>query len=265
MSVTLSIRWDSQVPGLSENEVSLIHFGPALNELLNALQATASAIVSAAEDPDYGVRGGRRRKVAKQLDLRLQALEPGSAVLRMSVESGQSNETPMGFASNLPERTARQFVAAVRDESQGRPRSGVVRRYLRALPGGISQQYRLQRGGEVLDEVQVLDPQLVDAPAEMPSISDYIGRVVGVGFEPGQSRIKVRYSGGTLVADASRSQVEAALTMREQEVRIRVMERGKSSRCLLIRPAAQAVVCDRSKAIDRIFRDRKGLLRRLAN
>lgn len=265
MSVTLNIRWDGQVPGLSEHEVSLLHFGPALNELLNALQATASAIVSEAQDPDYGLRGGRRRKVAKQLDLRLQALEPGSAALRMAVASGQVDDTPLGFGADLPERTARQFVAAIRDESEGRPRSGVVRRYLRALPGGLSQEYKLLRGDEVLDAVQVRDPQLVDAPAEMPSIADYVGRVVGVGFEPGQSRIKVRHESGSVSVDATRSQVEAALTFREEEVRIRVMERGKSFRCLLIRPASQPIQLDRADAVEGVFRDRRELLRRLAN
>ncbi len=264
MTVTLKVRWDGEVPGLEAHEVSLVHFADAMKQLQSALLGTASNLLSKAEDPEKGTRGGRRQKGATQLDVRLIGIETGCAVLNIRI-THPGPTTPLGFDADLPERTALDFTEGLEAESKGLQRNGHARKYLRTLPEGLDQTYTVLRGDHVVKQVQIRDPKLADAVPEMPAVQEYVGRVTGVSFEPGKPRITLLDADGTtLKFDATPAQVERALELRDSEVRLKALV-ARRNRVLLIRASRDRPERTREQVIDSVFADREDLLRRLAN
>lgn len=261
MTVKLQIRWDGDVPGLSQHQLSLKHFGVALQELLNAVQITAAGLVAQAEDPDFGARGGRRPLAATLLDLRLTSITDGCVNLGFELGS----EVPfLPTMDDLPERTGLALLDAIESESQRRLRNWGVRRFLEKLPKALSQQYQLTRGDVVLKDVRIVSMDLPDGPTELSSIQEYLGQVAGVGFDPGRPKVVLKSGGATYTFEATANQVEAALRLRSAEVCLKALKQGRRSRVLWIREADKPATLSFEESAKRALTEWSTLLERLA-
>lgn len=82
-----------------------------------------------------------------------------------------------------------------------------------------SHSYRASVGGQVLAEISVGDPSLLDEPTMASYLVAYEGHVSGVLFEP-KPEIRIRRDNQTLRFSATLPDVERALTMRGETVTI---------------------------------------------
>ena len=228
MTVELDINWDGDAPGLREHRLSISAFGPPLAALLQALRRIASnQLTEAAADPEgeRGAAGGRLHKIAGTLDLEIVGLKAGS----LGVEAVCTVRAP--FGATLPQFDAdridalavdavEELLASIAAETQGHPRSLMVRKYLGVLPHGVrKQKYELRRNGTSLRTVEVSDYELPAVSQGLPELLRVVGRVAGVGFEPG--RLEVRLLGSddkATICGATEAQVEEALRLRHEPI-----------------------------------------------
>ena len=140
VTIELHALFDGHVPGLSEHRLSLGAFAEPLKMLLFALQRTASGLLSAAIDtPGYGTKGGKLAIEAKQLDLELLSMNLGcvEAHFACTTHSGPGSQMPLmdGLAAQAVERLVRDIDA----EAKGTLRNAAARKFLEALPAGITR------------------------------------------------------------------------------------------------------------------------------
>jgi len=135
---------------------------------------------------------------------------------------------------DLPERATTELLDSIERESRGEPRNWAVRKYLRSLPVGVHHQsYELHDNGATKRRVDIGDLRLAEMPLELPSLRKLDGRIAGVGFEPGRTEVRVKSNAGTAATlDATAEQVDAALRMRNEDVRILGVSDGKRTRLL---------------------------------
>jgi hypothetical protein len=101
-----------------------------------------------------------------------------------------------------------------------------------------------------------------ELPDNLPYLSEIIGRVIGVGFEPGKSEVVFKSKDKQVTIPATAQQVESALKYRATEVRALILRHGDQSRLLRLEDAALPRY--RADPETYVFKKWDGLLRRLA-
>jgi hypothetical protein len=221
MAVELRIVWDGDVPGVAEHRLSIAAFGEALNLLLAAYRRIASNMFGAAEE--YAVTG-RLHNLTHLLDVEIAAIEGTSTgiVAYATFHQEALAQIPF-FVTDIPERAAAELVESIEEEGNGRPRNATVRKFLAALPRGLAhQRYEVRNGGGPLHAPVVLGEMHLPAPSlvDLPYLFEFAGDVIGVGFEPGKSEVRVRtVNNEHWQFSASTALVERALALRHGEVR----------------------------------------------
>jgi hypothetical protein len=229
----LRIRWDGDVKGLAEHRISLAAFGQPLAFLLQALRRIATQMVSNAVDAEHP-KFGRFTNQARQLDIELAKMEEGSGGFDAIVSFSQPlDELPL--FGDVPERATIELLDSIDQERQGIPRNSAVQRYLKSLPLEVHKQlYEFHENGHVKKRVEFGDIKVTEIPPELPSLVQYEGSIVGVGFEPGRSEVRIKSESAIPSLDATDVQVEAALNMRRNKIRVLGVHDGKRSRLLQI-------------------------------
>src|SRR5207253_5382899 len=93
----------------------------------------------------------------------------------------------------LPDRVADELLIAIEQESKGHLRNFGVRKFLSALPAGVTRQrYSVWRNGKEQRFVEFGQAHLSEAPADMPRLVEILAQVVGVGFEPGKNEVRLK-------------------------------------------------------------------------
>jgi hypothetical protein len=238
MSLVLTIRFNGAVPGLDEHRLDIEAFGQALVYLQHAVQRTASGLLKdALDDPAYGGAGGRRAKDAQRVRLQLVTLREGSLDIGFVAEMTAPSSGQLEAFNDLPERALRRVVADIGDESNGRLRNAAVRRYLKALPAGLTlQEYVISDGERELARTEVHTVAVPEEPKAPPRLRRVVGRVVAVGFAPGQPFVRLQSGGDEIKAEASDEVVDAALRLRRDQVAAMVVC-AKENRIVWLRAA----------------------------
>jgi hypothetical protein len=217
MAIELKIVWDGSVPGLREKRVSVASFGEPIKLLLAAYKRIASNMITNAASYK---EAGRLKLLAQSLDLEIVELEKSSSGLHfiatMNLPPGEM--IPL-FLADIEERASKELLDSVRDESRGLPRNASVRNYLRKLPTGLTKQRYVVSNGNGPYEVVIDSLNLVDLPSlTLPYLRPFTGVIVGVGFAPGTSEVRVRIEEENLRLMAKAPQVEKAIELRGRDV-----------------------------------------------
>lgn len=235
MPARIKIRWDGNFPGVSEHRLSLAEFGGPLSNLLHALRRIATQLVSSAVGTEHPKRGGRWAELARHLDIELTELTEGSIGLNGVVTFLESPQVEMPFVMDLADRATDELLESIDKESRQIPRNWAVRKYLASLPSGVTNQvYELYSNGaaEPSKRVVVGHIALPDIPIDLPSLVELEGDVIGVGFDPGRSEVRIKAETGITALDASEPQVNEALNMRNKRIRVIGMHDGKRGKLL---------------------------------
>lgn len=260
MPTEIKIRWEGTAPGLPEGRLSLSAFGEPLNNFLSALRRIASNMVSQAVEEKTK---GRLASAAKQIDIEITELVKASS----GVETMVTWVPPIGMThplfSDLPERAATELFDAIDAERQGSVRNTAVRNYLSSLPQGISKQsYSLSRDGKQLRDISFGIADLADTTVDLPYLKKRSGRVVGVGFEPGKTEIRVQTIDGVERMAATAKQVESALELRTAIIEITTVVIGGSQKLLALHSTHDSAPPPKREAA--IYERWNDLLQRLA-
>ncbi len=232
MPTELKIKWEGTAPGLAEGRLSLSAFGEPLKLLLASLRRIATNKVS---DDIEESNVGRFAKEAKQLDIEITDLVKESSGFDSLITFTDPYSVESSLLASLQEKVGRELLEAIDDERQGVLRNSGVRRYLQSLPKGIAKQtYALHRNGTTLKEVSFTSTSISDVPPELPFIANYIGKVVGLGFEPGKLEVKIKTDRAVVHVSATAKQVESALNLRHSTVRAVVVSAETGQRLLFI-------------------------------
>lgn len=228
--VQLRIKWAGTTPGLEQHRLDVDEFGAAITLLSRALKRVASAMVTEAEDPEYGARGGRRARRARELKVQWSSMKDGCVHSTFDVlMNGQQD-----MFGGLPERTVRRFVEHVRAEAAGHRRSAVVRKFLEALPDGLqAQTYEAVVGDQVVDSITVSTVTLAPPPRQLPGLFRGEAEIVGAFFDERRRGIELRYDNHNERLAADNEMVNRALGMRDQRVRFVALRSPAGSNRLL--------------------------------
>lgn len=248
MRIELKVTYAGTEPGLSEHRLSLSSFGKPLSLLLSALQRTASGIIAQAiDDPEYGSKGGKLAADAKLLDLELERIDGGSAAPTFVCSTRMppmpfSGQIPMPLSilhNELAQTAVTRLLNDINTERSGRMCNASVRRYLAAIPPGVtSQRYAATRDGVSILDISFDSAALVQLPAELPRIIKTVGVVTGVGFEPGASFVTLKTAKSrTLKCSATSHQVDSALALRGSEVLAAILD-GEKPNLIWIRSSS---------------------------
>ena len=262
MVIRLTVKWEGTTRGLAEKRLSLSAFGPALGNLVSALRRIATNLVDEALG-DRQARVGRFTDEARQLDIEITDLLKDS----LGFDSLITVATPPGenfdLFTDLPEKATNKLLDAIEAESGGVVTNAIVRRYLESLPSGIIHQtYHLHRNGTMLREVSFGTMAIAQVPADLPYVAEFVGFIVGVGFEPGTPEVWIKTDSMTVTLTATSAQVDTALELRQASVRAIAVVQGNSRRLLILQ--ASHLPINRSTREGAIFGRWDGVLRRLA-
>jgi hypothetical protein len=264
MAYEIKIRWDGEVRGIADRRLSLAAFGEPLTQLLAALRRIANQMVTQAVEPERPA-SGRFANLARQVDIEITSIQGGSAGFDGIVTFAQPpNELPL-FA-DLAERASMTLLDSIIRETEGRPTNWPVRSYLNSLPPGITKQtYDLYEGGTLRKHVEIGNVTLAEVPEEFPFLREIDGHIVGVGFEPGKPEVRIKGDAAIAIFGANAEQVEAALAIRHDAVRVFGVHAGKHSRLLRIGKSSDPRFVATPQAIEEhIFQKWEGLFARLA-
>jgi hypothetical protein len=258
----LKIRWQGDARGLPDKRLSLSAFGEPLNLLLKALKRIATNLATDASEGDKKV--GRLADAARDLDIEIFDLVKESSgfdgLITLSAPAIGDN---MSLFENLAESAGRRLLEAIDDERTGIARNAGVRNYLKSLPKGITyQSYVLHDNGKAIREVSFGEMFIPSIPIDLPHIAHYVGKISGVGFEPGKSEVRVKTTTGFVSLSASTDHVEKALNLRGTEVIAVAVVQGNSHRLLIIQDAQLPINTSTRDAA--VFERWNGILRRLA-
>jgi hypothetical protein len=265
MAIELKIHWHGNVPGLEEHRLSLAHFGEPLHLLLLALRRIATQMVSVAVEGDVPSTG-RFANLARQLDIEIANIEGASSGIN-ALLSFHEQPDALPLFSDLPDRVSLELLDAIDRESKEQPANSAVRKYLRALPNGITRQtYIIHDGGMEKKRIEIGDLRLAALPEELPFIRESEGNVVGVGFEPGRNEVRIRTDSGTILPLTTTIEtVDQAISIRRETVRTLSVHDGKKSRLLKLQKAADPRFKLSEESIqENIFNRWSGVLSRLA-
>ena len=232
MNKKLEIVWQGNVPGLAEHRLSLDAFGPALQQLVIAYRRIASNLLAQADSTT-----GRLHTFAYLFDLQLEQIKQGSA----GIVAACVIDAEPGFLGDVwapwTTRTAEALLTDIEAEANGEFRNGAVRKYLRALPEGVTgQQYAFSDGNGYRREIAIGSMRLPEGPTEMPVLHERTYAIVGVGFEPGESFVRLKGADDTVTCEATPQQVTKALELRFSSVRAMIVRQvGRKARLIRIR------------------------------
>jgi len=265
MPTQLKIVWEGSAPGLVEHRLSIGAFGGPLTLLLAAVRRIASNKVSMATDEKLT---GRFADTARQLDIQISDLVEGSSgITGVCTFDPLPGVDTLLFFRELVEETTVTLLDALEAESKGHLRNTSVRKYLRSLPPGVARQtYTLHDNGrQVHDPVVIESMELQDLPEDLPYFQQVTGNVVGVGFEPGRTEVRIKAEDEQpITLAATPAQVETALELRHSAVEVLAVA-GKQSRLLRVQPAGTPPFQITPDYIEKhIFQRWDELLRRLA-
>jgi len=235
-SVQLEIVWDGSVKGLADKRVSLAEFGDALALLVKAARRIAHDRISNAIEPSAR---GRLVAAANNLDIQIAEVKHNSSGFDTIVTFEEMPLTTMPlFGNGFLESVSQELLRSIREESEGHFRNSSVRSYLRALPKGLTRQkYNLHENGRAIDSVEIGDVKLAELPDAPASLREIEGDVVGVVFESGKQEVRVKGKASTVGFSATNEDVEKALAVRKETVRILGVHDGKHARMLRIEAA----------------------------
>jgi hypothetical protein len=261
----LEIIWDGDVPGLSDRRLSLDAFGPALRRLLMAVRRIANDKEMRARGPERERSKGRLAKDASQLDIQIVTIRANSPVMLSAVVVPL--ETPVRpLITDLPEVAIDEFLADIDREARGAPTHFQVRKFLRSLPKGLSRQTYVHRAedGSVRKEIN-LSAVAITEPRRSSYLLAVEGELVGLGFEPGHTEIKIRAVTGDLVTLAATSaQVEQALDLRLSGIHaLAVVDINGKTRLLRVGRQVPSERDPRDRT-QQLFQTWNGLLERLS-
>ncbi len=255
MATKLEIVWKGDVAGLNQHRLSISEFAPALTALLKATRRIASGIITNASDTsDYGRGGGKYASQAESIDIQISGLFDSSVGLTALLVMTAALQKPLIAEWDIEHRIVVELIECLESEGAGIPKNAKVRQYLEALPRGISEQsYKaLDEKGSVIHQTTLKAVSLATPPKDFPNLLEISGLVIGVGFPPGSTTIKFRYSltekeGGEdgesqeriITCAANKEQVEKALRLREHPVLADVIQIGSSNRLLHLRAAEE--------------------------
>jgi hypothetical protein len=264
MASEIKITWDGTAPGLSEHRLSVGAFGLPLTLLLAALRRIANQMVTNAVSGDR-VQTGRLANAAKNLDIEIVSIKQNSSGVNAVITFREPPPQSELFV-DLAERSAIQLLDALDKESKGQPADGSVRQYLRSLPDGTSKQiYELIEGGKPKKKTEIGDVKLTSLPPELPVLRSLVGNVIGVGFEPGKNEVRIKSNDALFSVTAKAEDVEKALVMRREQVRVLAVQEGKPSRLISLRRATDPhFKFDPEKAKNHIFSRWANVLKELA-
>lgn len=260
----IKILWDGDIPGVEQHRLSVGAFGEALSQLLFSLRRIATQMVSTAVDPERPSTG-RFANLARGLDIEITSIEGGSAGFNGLVTFMQPpDELPL-FA-DLPQRATFELLDSIERESKGQPSNWAVRKYLTLLPVGVHRHvYEIYDDGTATKRVEVGDVKLPEVPEEFPFIQEIVGNVVGVGFEPGRTEVRIKSDGPTTIFDAEAEQVETALKLRHESVRSLGVHANRHTRLLKLNRASEPRFAATPEMIEEhIFKRWSGVFARLA-
>jgi hypothetical protein len=234
----LHILWDGDAAGLAEHQLSVAALGTPLQLLLQATRRIASNLIAGVDgEPERGVKGGRLAAGAADMDLRIVSINPGCLEMELELwfseaaTAAQPSLPELELAepqSDLPERTLAELLAALADESKGRPRNAAVRKFLHSLQGITRQHYAASIGGRAIATVEFGEVGLLEnESAPQPYLVDVRGVVSGASFAPQETEVRLtRPSGKTCRLSARPEDVELALSLRGRSVVARAMTDG---------------------------------------
>ena len=211
---------------------------------------------------------GRFKDLAARLDIEIETINGNSLELNGLCTFAPPPELQaVLFPFDIPERASKELLDSIDAESRGRPYNQGVRNFLSALPPGlVKQKYELSDNGHalhapvIIEQVTLVDPSL----ANLPHIIAFSGNIVGVGFQPGTSEVRVRTTDGTsMTLLASAPLVDRALDLRGHTVD-GLAVKGKDSRLLRLASESGAFVPTEQGREEYVFNRWETLLRRLA-
>ncbi len=241
--------------------LSLRLFGKALVALSKAAQSVAGGIVSK-RHPSSG--RGRLPDAARNFDVRLVSFRQGSTDICCALrDSGPTAHLP--YKDDLPELVSVQLVHCIEQESRGERTNAAVRKFVEALPQGVSSHhYEVRKGGELLMETTIERTKAKDEHAPKPRLRSLEGRVASVGFEDGHSFVAIRVGTRTVRATATRDLVDSAVALRSSPVvSALLLDAGPSTRWIRISPAPFEPPSPEER-LKRILKDDAEILKRLA-
>jgi hypothetical protein len=221
-------------------------------------------MVNTAVEPERP-SSGRFANVARGLDIEIASIQDGSAGFDGLVTFMQPPEELPLFA-DLPQRATFELLDSIDRESKGHPANWAVRKYLSLLPPGLHRHvYEVYDDGVATKRIEVGDVKLPDVPEEFPFMREIVGSVVGVGFEPGRSEVRIKGEGPAAAFDAEPKQVETALELRHETVRSFGVHANRHTRLLRLNRASEARVALTPEMIEEhIFKRWSGVFERLA-
>jgi hypothetical protein len=269
MAYELEIHFEGSAAGIAEHRLSLAAFGPALNQLVQALRRIATQLVRNAVEGEQP-KTGRFADPARNLDIELVKID-GNSLGMSSIVTFQDIPQPQAdlpLWADLPERAGKELLDAIERESTGHLSNAAVRKYLAVLPEGISaQEYDFHANGRSIRKVRIGEVKLNTLPLELPYLRQIEGNVVGVGFDPGKNEVRIKSEGGAIGALGSTSEsVEKALEMRHNKVRTLAVHTAKGGTRLITlkRASDPAFKFDPQAAMEQIFTRWDAVLRRLS-
>ncbi|MEP6539599.1 MAG: hypothetical protein ABJF23_29960 [Bryobacteraceae bacterium] len=223
MATRLEIKFEGTVPGLADHRLSLNAFGPSLSALLKALRRIATNMIGDALGPN-DLATGRLKSTAKQLDIEIASIKNDCSGINGVV----TLTTPVGFQlpllSELTDRAMGEFMESLELEAHGTLRNSAVRKYLQTLPPGLTHHVYTYHNTNSTRTVELGTVALASVP-KLPALREITGLIVGVGFGPGKSEIRVRQPEGKsqLTLPATEEQVNTAIALRGGAVRVLVV------------------------------------------
>jgi hypothetical protein len=257
----LKIRWQGDARGLPDKRLSLSAFGEPLSLLLKALKRIATNL---ATDASEDKKVGRLANAARDLDIEIFDLVRESSGFDGLITLGApALGENLSLFENLAQSAGRRLLEAIDDERNGIARNASVRNYLHSLPKGVTYQtYVLHDNGKTIGEVSFGEMSISALPPDLPHIAHYIGKIVGVGFEPGRSEVRIKTTTAQVSLSASTEHVEKALSLRGSEVIAVAVVQGSSHRLLIIQDSQSPLNTSTRDAA--VFERWNGVLRRLA-
>jgi hypothetical protein len=264
--IELKISWSGQAPGVPEHRLSIGGFGPALSELLRAYRRIASNMMRVAAYAE----SGRLKELANRLDIEIETVagtNPLELTTVCTFDAPRDLQPPL-FIDDIPERASKELLDSILDESKGRPRNSAVRSYLGKLPVGLARQtYELHDNGNILHEPVIIEDVNLVTPTigGLPYLIEFEGNIVGVGFDPGINRVRVKAEEDTLNLNASAELVETALNLRGIAVRGIAVRHKETTRLLRLSPLnAEPFTFDDQTRDQYVFQRWNDLLTKLA-
>ncbi len=237
MAVELRIRWDGQVRDLAEHRLSVDGFAIPLHNLLAAMRRRASSIITQGPKQGSAASVGRLAAPAAKIDIEIRELLASSIGISGFVVM---NQPQVGEQTSFPcteflEHTTELTLDAIDEERRGIPSDQSVRKYLDSLPKSITgQEYTLTSNGQVKRTLSFGQFKLSQRVDELPSLREIVGKVIGVGFDPGTDLVRVKGNNMEVIMESESALVEQALKLRGENVRASYVGLGRKKRLLQI-------------------------------